>query len=58
MANRSIDRIRNKKTKDELVIVWPFGDDSSESNKIVYVVTEDYPEDEFLEIADCNIARE
>lgn len=58
MANRSIDRIRNKKSKDDPVIFWMCGDYPIENNEVVYAVTGDYQEDPFLEITDCDIASE
>lgn len=58
MANRSIDRIRNKKSKDDPVGYWPFSNTSIENIDVVYVTTGDYADDAFGETPESNIDSE
>ena len=59
MANRSIDRIRNKKAKDDPVTYWPYGDSSAENAAIIVEITGDYPDDAHSEVqAECEIYSE
>ena len=55
MANRSIDRIRNKKSKDDPVGYWPFSNTSIENIDVIYVTTGDYADDAFSETPEHDI---
>jgi hypothetical protein len=45
MANRSVDRIRNRGNKDDPVIFWSYSTESQEQPEVTYELTGDYPND-------------